>query len=615
MSRTRLLGITAAGLMWALAASPAAALCSTTAQSLQCTEGTIPLTNVNSTCNLYRDLKVKVVFTQGSETRSTYAFWDGGNALKYRMMFPSSGSWTLNTFCEGGCGCASGHTLTNQPLSVGTPPMIVSSIIYPHINDGLDNPNRLLSGSFGDNTLFWLGDTAWAGPLKSTRAAWTNYLNNRLSRGFSVIQVALPVDWMDTAGSQPRDALDPGVAGDVRRVPFETFPAGCSSTSPLPNLCSRWVPAFWQEWERRIQEANDAGFVVVVVGLMEGVIERKGGTWCAPTLVDSEIYARNIAARLAGSPVILSPGFDRYSGSNQCGERTETVGQRIRAIGDVIDRAVPHVLVANHWAGRTPGSEILGLQDEPWLDFQLFQSGQAGYEATVSAQLETLLRRARELPLCVWNRQCPGQPTPTATTIMPGVNGEAIYDGGTHAQLGSANYNAYSVRRTAYFSLLSGAAGYTYGSVGLFAWTDPATGMGRVSNTHMQHLENLFTTGNVYWSSLQPHPEVIANQTSGSETVRMVLAHTADKSNLVAYLPNNAEIQINYATLGTLSKNGRWYNPRNGTWADSRYGQGTLVSGSTYKFCRPCGTPSCPLNGAPARPACPADPDWVLVIP
>jgi hypothetical protein len=106
----------------------------------------------------------------------------------------------------------------------------------------------------------------------------------------------------------------------------------------------------------------------------------------------------------------------------------------------------------------------------------------------------------------------------------------------------------------------------------------------------------------------------------------MALAHDAANTELVAYLPNNTEIQIDFSSLGFLAKNGRWFDPRTGQFLDSRYAQGTRVASSqTWRFCRPCGTPSpvsCPLPiGTPARPACPAsanpgDPgaDYVLVI-
>jgi hypothetical protein len=253
-------------------------------------------------------------------------------------------------------------------------------------------------------------------------------------------------------------------------------------------------------------------------------------------------------------------------------------------------------------------------------------------------QLDEVLCKARDWPLCVWRRNCatftparsnkrlcPATITanPVAGQIKPGINGESLYDGGTHDRFGSTNYTPYSVRRSAWLSLLNGAAGYTYGNVDLFAWTNYTAGLARVSNQHMQHIANLFVHHLAWWE-LQPQPEKIANNTGTTELTRMVLAHDPANSQLVAYLPNDPEIHVDYASLGFLPKAGRWYDPRTGQFLNAGYGQGTRI-GSTqvWKFCRPCGTVTCPLPpGTPARPACPASgtpgsagADYVLVVP
>jgi hypothetical protein len=315
------------------------------------------------------------------------------------------------------------------------------------------------------------------------------------------------------------------------------------------------------------------------------------------------------------------------------------VATRIDAVGTHLAAVVPHLLITNHTGSGMPPGEILSYQDKPWLDLQLFQSGQAGYVAgTVTAdQLDEVLCKARDWPLCVWRRNCatftparsnkrlcPATITasPIASQIKPGINGESLYDGVSDDKFSSTNYTPYTVRRTAWLSLLGGAAGYTYGNLELYNWSNYTAGLARTSNQHMQHIANLFIHYLTWWE-LAPQPEKIVNNAGTTELTRMALAHNAANTELVAYLPNNAEIQIDYATLGSLPKAGQWYDPRTGQFLHAGYGQGNQVGvSSVWKFCRPCGTVTCiPPAGTPARPACPASgtpgstgADYVLVI-
>jgi hypothetical protein len=602
--------LAAAVLLCGLIPVPAHAQCSSSAQKWHCWETTLPLQNV--TGNLYRDLKVKATFTQqGSTDRITYGFWDqdsqGHDLLKIRMFFPAAGTWSWQTTCEAGCSLATGYTVTGGSVTVADspPPSGLLSVVldgYPGVSGcGL---------SYADGVPFaWLGDTAWNAATLATASMWTSYLQDRAARAMTPIQIALPIDY--TGSDQPFDQQSPP------QTPFLLPDTG----NPLPRSTSRWNPKFWQELDRKILQANEAGIVVVVVGLMEGVVQNNAnGVFCPPLLADSQVYARNVAARFAGFAVILSPGFDRYSGTRECPNR-EAILTRIQSIGQVIKATAPHLLATNHWAGRADASELTSFQSQPgnaWLDFQLYQSGHAGWVADPTQELRTALQRAQQLPLAFRTG------ADLSSCTKANVDGEAIYDQG-----GPYPFTDNEVRQTAYVSLLSGAGGYTYGSGGLWDWSDPWLGLSRISNLEMQCVQHL-----EFWMGIAPmvpKPGLVTNNPPAVTPEKQILlaarqAGTSGWASAVAYLPanpstdqnppDNPEVAIDFSGLPGIPTNGRWFDPRTCNLADSRYAQGTQVSSTIYKFCRPCGTVSCPLpNGAPPRPACPAEADWVLLLP
>jgi hypothetical protein len=566
--------------------------CSITAAVWKCWERTLTVTPGGGV-DPYRTLKLKVTFTKlGQPNLTTYVFWDGGTTYKLRTAFPTSGTWSWSVACEAGC------TGTTFSPTSGTVSVATHSDTNPLYANGFlqvgifgSTPNRYLMHS-NSTPLFWIGDTTWAGPLRSTAAEWTDYLNNRTSRKFSVVQIALPVDWMRTCGLQPTDA-----AG---RKPFNQI-SGCTSSTTIPNSCSQWNTPFWRNFEQKVQEANDRGFVVAIVGLMERVIEGCSNGQAYPTIADSRIYARNVVARLAGNHVIFSPSFDRAPGidPDTCISSSTNISCRMRFVGEEIKSASPRHLVTNHWAGSLAVSSMQPFQDQVWLDFQMFQSGQAksASNCNTDTQLQLITQRAREIPLTLWDY------TPT----KPSVNGESIYDGVNGGCLGTLHYNAYRARQTGYLSLLSGATGYTYGVQGVTDWgtfgSSYTTGMARPSNFQMEYLGNVFR--GVSPHRLIPEPDRIQNQWMQDDK-KMVVARDGDGTFLMAYLPDNPQIKIGFANLPNVPRNGRWFNPRLNTYTTATGIQDPFNS-LLYTYNRP----ACPAGDT----ACPTEPDWVLVLP
>ncbi len=209
-----------------------------------------------------------------------------------------------------------------------------------------------------------------------------------------------------------------------------------------------------------------------------------------PTVADLRIYARHVVSRLAGNHVIFSPTFDRAPDidPDNCTPTSANASCRMRFVGEEIKSTSPRHLVTNHWAGSLAVASMQPFQDQAWLDFQMFQSGQAksASNCNTTTQLQLITQRAREIPLTLWGY------TPT----KPSVNGESIHDGVNGGCLGTLHYNAYRARQTGYLSLLSGATGYTYGVQGVMDWgafgSSYTAGMARPSNFQMEYLGNVF---------------------------------------------------------------------------------------------------------------------------
>jgi hypothetical protein len=608
--------------------------------------------------NFYRDARIKIDFYReplaagAAATYSGYGFWDGGSTFRVRTPFPSTGDWTFRTSCTGvtGCSADSGLNLARDAVnrkvvvtaSAGGHPLWGQGFLKVQDNPGDLNAGRFLVHRNAGLPFFWLGDTAWAGPLRATQADWEDYVyklnpttlvatnpRNRKDMGFTVLQIALPVDWMRlpaelTANGQPKDASG--------QAPFVQS-AGC--TGPIPNSCSSWNPSFWTAFDDKVNYANSQGLVVALVGLAERLQEASGSY---PAMADLQTYARNVAARLAGNFVVFSPTFDRAPdidpdtcGTNACTAPSSTASCRMRCIAEEIRRTSPCLpaqgitdschLVTNHWAGSLDPAAMQPFQDQGWLDFQMPQSGQGGNNGSspvtsTAVQLQLLTNRARTLPDTLWGY----------SPIKPIVNGESIYDGACHKTLGTQNYNAYRARQTGYLSMLSGATGYTFGVMGVFEWGrdsgnplcpdaawraisfDWRVGLNRSSSPQMKVLATIFRS--VAFDRLVPDPNLIANNQllPGSTTIplpdekKMVLARDVNHQFLLAYLPDNPAIRIETAGLpGFAGWIKEWIDPRSG--AVSAATCTPLGVSTIYKCDRP-GTAIPPGEG----------PDWVLRV-
>ena len=219
------------------------------------------LTSTHDYANPYADVTLRVTYTgPKGQTLQTYGFWDGGDTFRIRCAFPSPGTWRWETECSDAAntGLHKQHGTVEVSAYQGDNPLYQRGFLK------VSDDRRYLV--YGDGTPFlWMGDTAWAVPMRATDEEWAAYLADRKAKHFTLIQVAPASKW----------------AGDRDRNGEKPF---------TDDACTEWNPAYWQSFERKIERANQAGLVVLIVGLMEPVSRY-------PEAARACLFARNIVAR------------------------------------------------------------------------------------------------------------------------------------------------------------------------------------------------------------------------------------------------------------------------------------------------------------------------------
>lgn len=499
------------------------------------------LTSSRSYANPFAEVILRVTYTgPGGRALRTYGFWDGGETFRIRCAFPVAGEWEWETECSD----TSNSGLHHQHGRVNVAPYEGPNTLYRLGFLKVSDNRRYLT--YGDGTPFlWVGDTAWAAPQRASGEEWRAYLADRATKHFTVIQVGPASQW---AGPSDRQG----------EKPF------------TDRTCSEWNPAYWQHFEEKVQRANEAGLVVVLVGLMEPVHRY-------PEADRACLFARNIVARLFGNFVIFSPSFD----SNFMPLANE--------VGRAAREATSVHLITQHpgtpWNQPTPTFSVQ-YYEEPYLDFVGVQSGHNG------GHLDRCAHHASEWNLHLYRHE-PHKPV---------VNLEAMYD----AQ-GTNGWRAVDARGLGWRTFLSGACGYTYGAGdvppkvpqgggALWKWvTDPAKydywrkALQWESAFQMQHLHDFLAV--IEWWRLEPAHDLIRDQPT-EVTRRRVLAKTAAGDLAVAYLPDNEAIEVDLSSFPAPLA-ARWFDPVQGRYSTI---DGRIANGGAHRF-----TP-------------PGEGDWVLLL-
>lgn len=368
---------------------------------------------------------------------------------------------------------------------------------------------------------FYLGDTGWDLFGALDREETVRYLSDRADKGFTVIQAVVlfrNLSLPNAYGEVPLTDNDPG----------------------RPN------EAFFRHVDFVVDRAGELGLYI-------GLLPAWGSFWAGEDAVftpeNALTYGEYLGKRYTGKPVIWILGGDENISSRRQHEIIEAMAMGVRK-GDGGEH-----LITFH--PRGPGLSSDYLHNEEWLDFNMYQSSHAAHDHDngLYAQHDYAL--------------VPAKPTldgePRYETIRTGF----YFQGFNRLDI----FDDYDCRQAAYWSLLGGACGHTYGHNSIFQFweegKEPFFGAAVPWQEALDHpgafqmgiLKELVTS--LQWEKLAPAQEIIlGGPAEGGAKIRAAAA--GDGSFALVYSPYGEQFTIDkgFLTPGIASES--WFDPRYG---------------------------------------------------
>jgi hypothetical protein len=451
-------------------------------------------------------------------------FWDGGDDWRVRFSPDEEGQWHYTLLLQD----HRGAPIATAAGSFTCAPPLHDTVFDRHGPLRPANHKRHLVHADG-TPFFWLADTAWNGPLRSTSAEWEDYLATRTRQRFSAVQ------WVATHW---RAAPDGDREGNLTFRGEDQIEIN---------------PAFFQRLDHYITTTAAAGLLNVPVMLWAigaGENPKIDPGFGLPE-DQAILLARYMVARWGAYPVVwILAGDGKYVGD---------YAARWRRIGRAVFANHPGAVVAMHCGGEQwPAEEF---RAEFWLDILGYQSGHGDGDST----LQWIVTGP---PANAWDLQPP----------LLQINLEPAYEN-HRAYQSRKPHDAHSVRMATYWSLLNApTAGVSYGGHGVWGWDDgtkppvahPNTGvplpwqaaLTMPAAEQSAHLYSFFTS--IPWWTLTPAPELLKVQPGMHDVHRYILVSASARGDLVVgYTPAGGELRLDTSHL-VDELVATWCNPRTG---------------------------------------------------
>lgn len=365
----------------------------------------------------FHEVAVHVLFTDpNGSVRRVPAFWAGGDLWKVRYASPLPGTHAFRSECsvEADSGL---HGVTG---SLEVRPYEGANPLYLHGPIRVADNRRHFAHADG-TPFFWLGDTWWMGLC--SRLHWpdefAHLTSDRLEKGYNVIQIVAGL-YPDMPAFDPRGANEAG-------FPWEE---GYASLRP----------EYFDLADRRLLYLINAGITPCIVGMWGYFLPWMG-------IEKAKQHWRYLIARYGAWPVVwcvageanlpyyLTEGFP-FDDREQVHGWTEVM----RYVRETDPWRRP---LSIHPTGLGRLTARGATDDESLLDFDMLQTGH-GQRETLAPSVDTLWASYNAQPrMPVFNSE---------------VNYEALMD----------IIPAEIVRLMFWPSVLSGAAGHTYGANGIW---------------------------------------------------------------------------------------------------------------------------------------------------
>lgn len=418
----------------------------------------------------------------------------------------------------------------------------------------------------GGKPFFWMGDTAWLLLSRLNREETENYLATRKRQGFNVVQVmVLHTSKMTNRYDAP--ALVDGDPGQPR-------------TTPGKDPAKAGEYDYWDHLDWVVERAASHGIYVAMVPAwgdlaMERQLNEK----------NVEAYGRFMAERYGkASNVIWLNGGDT---------RSEMRAAVWDALGTTIKAIAPKQLMTFHPIGRTTSS--WQWHQAPWLDFNMFQSGHRSYAQEGPNAIGEDNWRYVEQDLA----RTPPKPT---------IDGEPSYENIPHGlhEPNQPRWQAADVRRYAWWSVMAGAFGHSYGENNVMQmfvtgskdanfeptlhWDKALTAPGAPGADQMRHLRTLIESRPM----LERVPDQAMIADNGVRYDRVLASR--GKGYAFAYTYTGGPFTLKLGAIAGSRVKAQWYSPRDGKFTSA----GSFANRGVQRF-DPPGEAT-------------AGNDWVLVL-
>ncbi len=378
---------------------------------------------------------------------------------------------------------------------------------------------------YADGTpFFYLGDTAWTLFSRASRTDADLYLANRAAQGFTVIQAVVLA---------PENGLTvPNANGDLPLI--DRDPA-------RPN------EPYFQQVDYIVNRAAALGLHIGMLPAWGEYWKQSGHSIFSPE--NARTFGRFLGRRYREQPVIWILGGDQ-----------DVTSAADRAVLDALAAGLKEGDGGTHlmtYHPRGPGFSSDSVEDAGWLDFNMYQSSHGSHDHDNGLFAQHDYRLA---------------------PVRPTLDGEPRYEcmpvGFYFADVSRLDrFDDYDVRQAAYWSLLAGACGHTYGNNNVWQFWQPGRPAALWANLNWRDAldtPGAFQMGLVRrlfesrpFTKLVPDDAMLlAAPAAGGARVRAACAR--DGSFAFIYSPRGAPFTVDKNVIKGRRVREIWYDPRYG---------------------------------------------------
>ena len=396
---------------------------------------------------------------------------------------------------------------------------------------------------------FYLGDTAWELFHRLDKAESKRYLKKRAEQGYNVIQaVALAEE----------SGLSVPTPGGF--VPLIDNDPSKPNVKPGPNN------DYWDHVDAVIDEANRLGLYVGLLPTWGDKWNKKWGV--GPEIfntTNAEMYGKWIGERYKNKGILWILGGDRPIENDNHRAIINAMAKGIRsAVG------YTQLMTFHPTGGRTSSTEF---HSEKWLDFNMHQTGHNPLNHGWAAIKKDYDRKLTK----------------------PVLDGEPLYE--DHpikfdpVKFGFSH--DWEVRRQAWWHVLAGGCGHTYGCHNVWQMNSPR--VPPKSNAHhywevsldfraandMQHVKTLMLS-RPYFTRIPDQSMIVSENDDGDKHI--AAARDSEGRYAFIYIPEGQlTVTIDLSKLSGKQIQAQWYDPRHGSFAKI----GTLPNDGKHEFTPP----------------------------